>query len=185
MKKICVLLANGFEEVEAFSAIDLLRRAGILVDTISISNYNTAVGGAHHITVIADKTFEEANYSEYDGIVIPGGQPGVTNLRGDEPTKRVIKYFANNDKLVGAICAAPLVLFDCGLLKDRTFTCFPGVEKEITEGNHKTDEVVVDGNLVTSRGVGTAIAFALKLIEKILNKDKADEIATQIVFKKR
>lgn len=183
MIKVSVLLADGFEEIEALTVVDLLRRAQIYVDTISVKDDYT-VHGAHGINVQTEDLFEEVNFVESDMIVLPGGMPGTTYLCEHEGVRRVVKDFAAEGKLIGAICAAPLVLGDLGLLKGKRITCYPDVEKEIQGAVMLRTQVAVDGNIITSRGVGTAIAFALKLIEVLAGEEKSREIAEAIVYER-
>lgn len=183
MIKVSVLLADGFEEVEALTVVDLLRRAQIYVDTVSITDDYT-VHGAHGINVQTEDLFSEADFSESDMIVLPGGMPGTTNLNTHEGVRCVVKQFAEEGKLIAAICAAPTVLGNLGLLKGKRITCYPGVEPEIQGAVMLRTQVAVDGNIITSRGVGTAIAFALKLIEVLVGEDKSREIADAIVYER-
>lgn len=181
MKKVSVLLADGFEEIEALTAVDLLRRAKIYVDTVSITDDYT-VHGAHGINVQTEDLFDEVNFVEFDMIVLPGGMPGTTNLREHEGVQRVVKDFAQEGKLVGAICAAPLVLADLELLKGKRITCYPTCESEIQGTVLTHAPVAVDGNIITGQGVGSAIEFALRLIENLEGIEKAKEIAEGIVY---
>lgn len=181
MKKVSVILADGFEEIEALTVVDLLRRAKIYVGTVSITEEYT-VHGAHGINVQAEDLFEEVNFVESDMIVLPGGMPGTTNLGEHSGVRRVVKDFFEEGKYIGAICAAPTVLGNLGLLKGKRVSCYPSVENEIQGAVMTRTAVTVDGSLVTSRGAGTAIDFALKLIEVLAGREKADEIADAIVY---
>lgn len=181
MKRVSVLLADGFEEIEALTAVDLLRRAKIYVDTVSITD-DYKVHGAHGINVQTEDLFDEVNFVEFDMIVLPGGMPGTTNLREHEGVRRVVKDFVEEGKLVGAICAAPLVLADLELLKGKRVTCYPSCEPEIQGAVLTHAAVAIDGNIVTGQGVGAAIEFALRLIEKLEGSEKAKEIAEAIVY---
>lgn len=184
MKKVSVILADGFEEIEGLTVVDLLRRATIYVDTVSVMEDYT-VHGAHGINVQTEDLFEEVNFVESDMIVLPGGIPGTTNLDAHEGVRRVVKDFFQEGKKIGAICAAPTILSNLGLLKGKRVTCHPSVEKDIQGAALTGAPVTVDGNLITSQGVGTAIEFALKLIEILTGKDKADEIAKSIVYERK
>lgn len=181
MKKVSVILADGFEEVEALTVVDLLRRARIYVDTVSITEEYT-VHGSHGIHVQTEDLFEEVNFVDSDMVVLPGGMPGTTNLDAHAGVRRVLKDFADEGKWIGAICAAPTVLSNMGLLKGKRATCYPAMESQIQGAALTGASVTVDGNIVTSRGVGTAIDFALKLIEVLVGKDKSNEIAESIVY---
>lgn len=181
MKKVSVLLADGFEEIEALTVVDLLRRAKIYVDTVSVTEDYT-VHGSHGINVQTEDLFEEVNFVEMDMIVLPGGIPGTPNLDAHEGVRRVVSGFCEEDKYVAAICAAPTVLGNLGLLKGRRVTCYPSMENQIQGAAITRNPVVVDGNIITSRGVGTAIDFALKLIELLVGAEKSKEIAEAILY---
>ncbi|MEF2766110.1 MAG: DJ-1 family glyoxalase III [Dorea phocaeensis] len=181
MKKVSVILADGFEEIEALTVVDLLRRAQIYVGTVSITDDYT-VHGAHGINVQAEDLFEEVAFGESDMIVLPGGMPGTSNLNAHEGVRRVVKEFNRDGKYIGAICAAPTILGNLGLLKGKRVSCYPSVEQEIQGAVMTRTDVTVDGNLITSRGAGTAIAFALKLIEMLFGAEKAAEIAEAILY---
>ena len=181
MKKVSVILADGFEEIEALTVVDLLRRAQIYVGTVSITDDYT-VHGAHGINVQAEDLFEEVAFVESDMIGLPGGMPGTSNLNAHEGVRRVVKEFNRDGKYSGAICAAPTILGNLGLLKGKRVSCYPSVEQEIQGAVMTRTDVTVDGNLITSRGAGTAIAFALKLIEMLSGAEKAAEIAEAILY---
>lgn len=181
MIKVSVLLADGFEEIEALTTVDLLRRAQIYVDTVSIAD-DYMVYGAHGINVQAEEIFKEADFSDSDMVVLPGGMPGTTNLSEHEGVKRVVKEFAENGKYVAAICAAPKVLGELGLLKGKKVTCFPSVEKEMKGAVLLHSPVAADGHIITGQAAGSAIEFALKLIEVLAGAKKAREVAQAIVY---
>ncbi|MCQ8261143.1 DJ-1/PfpI family protein [Streptococcus suis] len=179
MKKVAVLFAEGFEEIEALVPVDIFRRAGFQCDMIGLSDLK--VNGSHAITISVDKLFN-GDLSEYDLIVLPGGMPGSTNLRDDERLIAELQKAVANGKRVAAICAAPIVLDKAGLLENRNYTCFPGKENDIQSGIHLTDTVVVDGQIITSRGAGTSFDFAYKLVE-LLGGDGAG-LANVMVYKR-
>mgnify|MGYP002693377902 CR=1 FL=1 len=181
MKKECVLLADGFEEIEGLTVVDLLRRAKIYVDTVSIMD-DYIVHGAHGINVQTEDLFDEVDFEEFDMVVLPGGMPGTLNLKEHDGVRYVVKQYAKEGRFVGAICAAPTILKSLGLLEGRRATCYPGVEDEMENVILTETAVVVDDNIITSQGVGTAIDFALKLIEVLDGEEKAKEIAESIVF---
>ena len=183
MKKAAVLLADGFEEIEALTAVDLLRRARIYVDTVSISD-DYMVHGAHGINVQTEDLFEEVNFAEFDMIILPGGMPGTKNLEEHKGVLRVVKDFYENGKYIGAICAAPGILGAMGILKGKRAACYPSVEERLSGAVIMKVPVIQDGNIITSRGMGTAIDFALKLIEVLTDKLKAEEIADSIIYLK-
>ncbi|HFI0272281.1 TPA: DJ-1 family glyoxalase III [Streptococcus suis] len=162
MKKVAVLFAEGFEEIEALTLVDVLRRANMDCQMVGLTSQT--VTGSHGIPVQTDSVFD-GDLSAYDLIVLPGGMPGATNLRDHSGLIEELKTQAAAGKFVAAICAAPIVLERAELLKDRHFTCYPGMEEQIASGIHQTDEVVVDGNIVSSRGAGTSLPFAYKLVE--------------------
>jgi len=176
MKTVTVHLAEGFEETEAITIIDVLRRAGLNVITVSVSGQQTVVG-SHKIPVVADAIFDKVDYKKVDVIILPGGMPGSKNLDAHAGLKEQIKEFHSEQKLLGAICAAPLVFGHLNLLEGKKAVCYPGFEKELYGAETSTHAVAVDGNLVTSRGVGTALQFALKLTEILVGKEKAIQLA--------
>ena len=163
MSKVAVMLAEGFEEGEALTIVDILRRANIECHTISIAGEK--VCGCHDIVVKVDSIISD-DVKEYDMVVLPGGLPGATNLRDDDRVIKLLKEMNQAGKFVCAMCAAPIVLGKAGVLEGKNFTAYVGYDEKIeTTGSFKEDSVVVDGNLVTSRGPATAYAFAYKLVD--------------------
>ena len=158
-----------------------MRRAKIYVDTVSITD-DLTVHGAHGINVQTEDLFDEVDFSETDMIVLPGGMPGTTNLKEHEGLKKVLLRFAEEEKYIGAICAAPTVLDEIGILQGKRATCYPGVESQIKDAILTRTPVMRDGNIITGQGVGTAIDFALKLVEVLAGEEKAKEIAEAIVY---
>lgn len=181
MKKVCVLLAEGFEEVEALTVVDLLRRARVYVDTVSVTE-EYMIRGSHGIAVQTEDLFDEVNLEEFDMIVLPGGLPGTTNLGAHSGVRRIVKDFVESGKYVAAICAAPTILSDLGLLKGKRVTCYPDMERKISGAVLTGAPAMVDGNIVTGQGVGAAVDFALELIAVLLGNEKAGEIADAIVY---
>lgn len=181
MKKACIFLAPGFEEVEALTPIDLLRRAGAEVTMVSVGTDRT-VTGSHQIPVTADALFEEVDFEAQDLFILPGGQPGTNNLKACEKLRTLLEEAEKKGKLLAAICAAPTVFGHMGLLKGRKATCYPGCQEGLTGAEYLEDRVVVDGSFITSRGVGTAIPFALSLIEQLFGKEKSEEIRKSIAY---
>ncbi|ORT99758.1 4-methyl-5(B-hydroxyethyl)-thiazole monophosphate biosynthesis enzyme [Anaerovibrio sp. JC8] len=181
--KALVLLANGFEEVEGLTQVDFLRRGGIQVTAASIHGEKKVVG-AHNITVEADELLSNLNSDEYDIVVLPGGMGGMNNLGGSKEVVALIKKFNEAGKWVAAICASPSVLGDNGLVEGKKCTCYPGFEGRLKGGKTSTDEVVVDGNIITSRGPATSIAFALKMIELLKDKATAEEVGKDTLYLK-
>lgn len=173
--KVYVHLADGFEEIEALTVVDVLRRAEIDVQTVSVTG-NKEVTGSHQIKVIADSLFEETDYSKADMIVLPGGMPGTLNLEKHEGLREKILEFQRAGKWLAAICAAPSVLGKLELLKGKTATCYPGFEKHLVGAEVCEDRVVVSGNVITSRGPGTAIYFALEIVRIIKGQETANKL---------
>lgn len=181
MASIGVFLADGFEEIEGLTVVDILRRAGIEVITISITE-RKEVQGSHGITVLADTLYEETDVTRLDGIVLPGGMPGTKHLGAHEGVKEQITAFAAAGKLVAAICAAPSVLGENGILKGKKAACYPGFEDRLLGAEVVLDEVAEAGNVITSRGMGTAIPFALRLTAYLTTEEKAAELAGAIIY---
>ena len=180
MSKVNVYLADGFEEVEGLTVLDLLRRAGIETDMVSIMG-RKEITGARKIPVLADKLFEEQD--DPDVIVLPGGMPGTLHLKAHEGLADLIRKADKEGKLLAAICAAPTIYGEMGLLEGKNATCYPGMEDKLLGANWQEQPVVFDGNFVTSRGVGTAIAFALTLVTILKDEETAKSLANSIVYK--
>ena len=180
-KKVLIFLVDGFEEIEAMAPIDLLRRAGIIVDTVSI-NEDNQVTSSRKIRVLTDKTIDEINFENYEMIVLPGG-PGTENYMKSEKLLEKLKEFSINRKL-GAICAAPTILSALGILNGKQAICFPACEPDLIKDGAiiVNQDVVKDNNIITSRGAGTAIDFSLALIEELLGKNKSHEIRKEILY---
>ena len=176
MVEALVVLAPGFEEIEAVTVIDVLRRCGIKVTVAGL--LPDLVEGAHGIKVVPDKAIEKVQMRDFDAIVVPGGNPGYKNLRRDERVLHMIKEAYDSGKLVAAICAAPAVLSDAGVLKNRKCTIYPGMESEVENGGGEflEDSVVVDGNIITSRGPATALHFALRIAERLVGREIAEGV---------
>lgn len=174
MKTIFVFLITGFEEIEALATVDVLRRAGLDVKTVSLTD-NQVVVGSHNIPVTADLMFSKVDYSKAEMLVLPGGTPAYNDHEG---VKKEILAFANKGEKVAAICASPMVLGGLGLLEGKKATCYPGFEQYLTKAVLNTDKaVVVDGNITTGRGPGLTLHFALSLVEQVAGKAKRDEVA--------
>jgi 4-methyl-5(b-hydroxyethyl)-thiazole monophosphate biosynthesis len=180
-KKICIHLADGFEEVEAITPIDVLRRAGHEVTIVSVDE-KVEVRGGQDIIVNANLKIDEINYDEYDMLILPGGNVGTNNLEEHQKLKEVIQQFDQQKKWIAAICAAPRVLGKLGILDGRKATCYPGNEEYLAGAEVTGNETEVDGHIITGRGVGVAMNFALKIVEVIDGKDKAKELAAKMVF---
>lgn len=173
-------MAEGCEEIEALTVVDIARRAGIETAMISVSG-KKEVTGAHNITFKTDIPAEFIDYDMLDGIILPGGMPGTINLSKNEYVQKTIASFAKEGKLVAAICAAPSVLGEAGLLEGKKATCYPSFEEKLLGAQYVNDAVVCDGNIITSRGMGTAIAFALAIVEYCLGEDVMKQLRTSII----
>ncbi len=183
MTKVALLVTDGCEECEALIQADLLRRAGIAVDLVSITGQKE-IKSARQIRFLADQLIEDVDREEYDGVILPGGMPGTNYLREDERVLDWVRAFAGEKKLVAAICAAPTVLGTAGVLEGRKATCYPGMEEGLTGADFVEDEVVRDDAVITSRGLGTAIPFGLAMIAFFLGEEKATEIGSSVVYSK-
>lgn len=180
--KVYVHLATGFEEVEAITIIDVLRRAGVDVESISVTGQDI-VTGAHGIPIKADLLFENGNYESCGMIVLPGGIPGTPNLAAHEGLMKEIKNFAAKNRFLAAICAAPMILGEAGLLNGKTAVIYPGMESHLKGAVIGSEAVVVDDNYITSKGPGTAMDFALT-IARILKGDEAvDDLREEMLLK--
>jgi 4-methyl-5(b-hydroxyethyl)-thiazole monophosphate biosynthesis len=171
-----VFLAKGFEEIEASTIVDILRRSGVEVTVAGLTP--DLVEGAHGMKFVPNKSIEEVAVKDFDAVVCPGGAPGYKHLRKNRRVIAMIKEAFDSNKLVAAVCASPAVLSDAGVLKGKACTIYPGMEGELEKGGGKPrkDIVVVDGNVITSRGPATALPFALKLAEKLAGKEVAENI---------
>lgn len=181
MAKITVFIADGTEEIEALTVVDLARRAGIEVDMVSVSA-STAVTGSHNIKIIPDTTIGQVEWNSVDMIVLPGGKAGVDNLKACTALTDKVKEFVRDGKPVAAVCAAPSILGGLGLLDGKRATCYPGFEDKLTGAEYVKEPVVKDGNIITSRGLGTSIRFAAAIIEYLAGKDTADKVLSQIIY---
>ena len=179
-KKALVLLAEGFEEIEAVTVIDILRRAGI--DVTACGLVGKEVIGAHGLKVVPDSTLDGFN-QEIDAIVLPGGMPGAENLAKSDAVKRLIKKMDAEKKLIAAICASPaLVLAPAGVLDEKRATCYPGMEENFSrKTNFSEDKVVVDGNIITSRAPATALIFSLAIAERLAGKKVSERLKKNIL----
>lgn len=180
--KILVFLADGFEEVEALTVVDYLRRMDILVDMVSVSDRNQ-VSGSHFIEVSANKLIDEIDASDYDGLVIPGGLPGATNLRNHSEVLDLVEIMHNDNKLIAAICAGPIVLAEANIIKDRNITSYPGFENELLAANYIEDGVVVDNNIITARGPALAVDFAIEIVRYLLGDKEVADLKKDILYK--
>ena len=179
---IYVFLAEGFEEVEALTPVDCLRRAGKKVCTVGVGS--RTVEGTHKIPVTADITLDEVVLdNNLEMVILPGGMPGTRNLGQSDAVKNAVQYAYDNGKWVAAICAAPTVLGQMGLLQGKKATCYPGCEGDMQGARLSRDTVCVDGKIVTAKGVGAAMEFGLKLVECLLSKDVRKALAEKMIVK--
>lgn len=179
-----LFLADGFEEIEALATVDLLRRAGLDLKTVSINPTRTATG-AHGVEVTADVTFAEANFAEVGWLILPGGMPGAQNLHDYEPLAQLLRKHAAHNGNIAAICASPaVVLANLGLLDGREATCYPGFEHTLTAHGavHRQQPVVHAGNIVTANGPASAMLFALAIIADTLGRDAAAEVSKGLLY---
>jgi len=181
-KQILITLAEGFEESEAIVPLDLLRRANIPVVTCSISILLN-VQGAHQIQIQADKLINQINIEEFDGIILPGGMPGTANLNKSEEVHKFVLDINQRGGLIAAICAAPIILSNLGLLKNKSATCFPDMQSKLDCAQiHPKAQVVVENNIITSQGMGTAIPFGLTIVEYLEGQSLSSALAKKIVY---
>lgn len=182
MKKLGIFMAEGCEMIEGLAVVDVVRRTGEMeIVTIALGE-TKEVTSSHHVTFLADTLISDVNFEELDGIVLPGGMPGTLNLGADETVNAVIKKFAEEGKLVAAICAAPSVLGAAGILEGRHATCHPGFEEKLTGAICLEDAVVIDGHIITSRGMGTAVDFGLAIVWRMLDDEAVEKVKKAIVY---
>lgn len=178
---VYVLLAEGFEEVEALTPVDLLRRAGVETRLVGVTG--ETVCGARGIRVVTDLSMDDIALAQADMIVLPGGMPGTTNLYADKRVTSAVRAMYDAEKYVAAICAAPsVILGGMGLLKGRRATCYPGMEDGMEGAEVVPATCVTDGKIITACGVGGALDFACALITALISREKADEIALSVVY---
>jgi 4-methyl-5(b-hydroxyethyl)-thiazole monophosphate biosynthesis len=175
MSKVLIPLAQGFEEIEALTVVDILRRAEIEVVTAGL--LPGPVSGAHNISVIPDTTLDAVKANDFSMIVLPGGQPGTNNLNADVRIHALLNEFASKDKLIGAICAAPIVLASAGVLTGKRVTCYPTYIDRLNGGIYEDIPVVSDGNIITSQGPGTSTQFGLALAARLTDRHTSDNIS--------
>ncbi len=184
-KRVAVFFANGLEECEALVLTDLLYRASVPCDKVSITD-NLAVTSSHEVTVVCDRTIadEDFDFAAYDMLVLPGGMPGTKNLRACGPLCDAVRAFATSGRAVAAICAAPSILAELGLLEGRDVTSNPNFQHVLAEHGARVlqDAVVTDGNLMTSKGLGTAVELGLELVRHFLGDDAVEDVKRKIVY---
>ena len=187
MTSAIIFLASGFEEIEAVTIIDVLRRSNIKVVVAGL--ISNEVEGAHSIKIIPDINIDKIDLNNFDAVILPGGSPGYKNLKKNKKVMEIIKEAFTKNKLIAAICAAPAVLSEAGILKGKKCTIYPGMENELEKGGGIPQKswIVEDENIITSQGPATALPFAIKLVEKLANKETAkilkEKTLTNLVLK--
>ena len=176
---VLVPLADGFEEIEAMTIVDVLRRAGIKVSTAGLPG--TIVEGSRNVKVLADCKLEDVVDKDFDAVILPGGSPGYSNLSKSHKIKEIIGGFHRDGKLVAAICGAPTVLAEAGILTNVKATVYPGLEKCIPKP--RNERVLVEGNVITSQGPGTSMEFALRIVEHLAGKETMKNVREQLLFR--
>ncbi len=177
--KIMVLLAEGFEEVEFVTIVDILRRAGVEVTIVGLKA--GSISGSHGIRVMPDTSMDSISGDQFDGLVLPGGYPGFANLGEDERVLELVREMSLSGRYLTAICGAPSVLSKAGVIEGKKVTIHPGVRDLLTSGSYVDQRVVVDGRVVTSQGPGTAMEFSLKLVELFAGRAKMEEVREDIL----
>lgn len=180
-KSILIHLATGFEETEAVTIIDVLRRANLNVIIVSVTE-KLNVTGAHHISIEADQLYDEADYANSSMIILPGGMPGTTNLLNHKGLAGQLIKFNQEKRLIGAICAAPIVLGSLGFLQGKKAVCYPGFESKLTGATVLQSPFVVDEHIITGRGVGTALDFSLEIVRILKGDHLASELRSALVM---
>lgn len=182
MSKIAIFFAEGYEEIEALSVVDICRRCDLTIDMISVTE-EMQVEGAHGIKVGMDKTFSQTDFAEYDMIVLPGGGGGTKGLEAHQGLMAQVDAFYEEGKYVAAICAAPSILGHRGILRGRKACCYPGFESHLEGAQVTAGPVEISEHVITSRGMGTSIPFGLAIAEVFCGADKAEEMAKAIIYK--
>lgn len=182
MSKVCVFLGTGFEEIEALTVVDILRRQGIDTKTVSVTGDRTVMG-SHQIPVLTDLRIDEIHFSEVDVIILPGGGGGTKVLEACEPLMKQVDAFAAEGKTICAICAAPSILGHRGILKGKKAIAYPGFEDQLIGAEVVYEPAVKDGNIITGRGMGCSLPFALLVLEHLAGSQAAKDMAEKIVYK--
>ena len=177
---VYVFLADGFEEIEALAPVDILRRAG--VETVTVGVTGEYVTGAHNISLKADVLCDEVEIEKADAVILPGGLPGTTNLEKSEFVQDAVKWANANSKLICAICAAPSILGNMGLLKGKSATCYPGFETSFNGGTYVKQSVVKCDNIITGDGMGSAYKFGFEITRELCGKEVCEKIKSQIQY---
>ena len=183
MAKAGIFFAEGYEEIEALTVVDLCRRAGVEICMISVTG-NDSVTESHGICVKMDALLKEVDFSGLDMLILPGGMPGTKNLEGCAPLMEQLDRFYADGKWVAAICAAPSIFGHRGYLEGREAVCYPSFEGELAGARVLSKKAAADGNVITGRGMGCAIAFGLTIVEKLVSREAADALAGSIVYER-
>ena len=184
MAKVYEFLANGFEEIEGLAPVDILRRGGVDIKTVSVTGTEW-VETSHGVTIKADLKFEDiASFEDADMLMIPGGMPGSTNLNEHEGVRQALIAQHKAGKRIGAICAAPMVLASTGILEGKKATCYPSFEQYLDGAECVNEPVVRDGNIITGMGPGAAMEFALTIVDLLVGKEKVDELVEAMCVKR-
>lgn len=181
MSKAVIFLADGCEEVEALTIVDILRRGGVEILGVAIGG-QLDIRGSHNIVFKADKLIDDVDFDEYDMVILPGGMGGRNNLLASEAVLNILDRYNSSHKLIAAICAAPTILGRLGILKGKNAVCYPGLEAELTGAELCDANVVIDDNIITSKGPATAMEFSLRLLDVLADKATADSVAEGLLF---
>ena len=182
MAKVYVFLANGFEDVEALIPVDVLRRGGVEVVTVSVTGDSQVVESAHRVQMVADAMFEDCDFADADLLLLPGGMPGASNLNDHEGVRQALLDQAAAGRRVAAICAAPLVLGGLGLLRGKRATCYPGFEQTLEGATYTGELCTVDGLVTTGEGPAAAFPFAYALLSQLVSREVSDQVAVGMRF---
>lgn len=182
MSKAAVFFGTGYEEIEALTVVDILRRAGVETSMVSVTGERN-VTGSHSISVAMDAVLSEVDFGSLDVIVLPGGMPGTTNLEACEALMVQVDSFMEENRIIAAICAAPSILGHRGHLQGRRACSFPNFESHLEGAEVMEEPAVIDGNVVTGRGMGAAVPFALAVLEKLQGKETAEKMAENIMYR--
>ena len=183
MKRAVILFAEGYETVEALLVVDLLRRGGVEVTMASITE-DEFVRSSHGVNVEMDAVLGEVDVLDYDAIILPGGMPGTLNLEKSADVQRAIDFCVENNKYIGAICAAPSILGHKGILNGKKATCYTGFETQLMGAQVSDEAVCTDGKIITSRGAGTAMEFAFELVKNLISAERRDILKESVIYKK-
>ncbi len=184
MSEVCMFFGTGYEEVEALAAIDIMRRAGIEVDMVSITG-EKYVTSSHKVTIEMDCRLEDVDFDKVSMIVLPGGMPGTTNLEACAPLMEQVEKFYEQEKWLAAICAAPSIFGHRGMLKGRNACCYPSFESHLEGAEVTKNPCEVSDHIITARGMGCAVDFGLAIVEQLKGKEAADKVAESIVYNRR